>query len=380
MGIRIGILGTRGIPNHYGGFERLAEKLSSGLAAQGHIVFVYNSHNHFYKEKKWNGVNIVHCYDPEYLLGTAGQFIYDLNCIADARKKNLDIILMLGYTSSSVWGWLFPEKSTVIFNMDGLEWKRTKYSKPTRKFLLYAEKLAVRYSDFYITDSPVIKAYYYAKYRLDTKYIAYGAKIFTTEDESIPLKYGMNKNQYHLLIARMEPENNIRMILDGFSKSNSRKKFLVVGTTNNKYGSQLVQEFKHDERINFAGAIFDEQELHSLCYFSSLYFHGHSTGGTNPSLLEAMSSQALIAAHENDFNKSVLQQDAFYFSSAENITTLIETVQDKSCAEKMIANNLEKIKNSFNWEQIIDQYQQFMLQCVYRNTDEKSFVYKRFPG
>ncbi|MBS1934595.1 MAG: DUF1972 domain-containing protein, partial [Bacteroidetes bacterium] len=189
MGIRIGILGTRGIPNHYGGFERLAEKLSGGLVAQGHTVFVYNSHNHYYKEKKWNGVNIVHCYDPEYRFGTAGQFIYDLNCIIDSRKRNLDVILMLGYTSSSIWGWLFPEKSIVIFNMDGLEWKRTKYSKPTRKFLLFAEKLAVRYSDFYVTDSPVIKDYYSTKYKLDTKYIAYGAKIFTTEDEIILTKY-----------------------------------------------------------------------------------------------------------------------------------------------------------------------------------------------
>src|SRR5678815_4853342 len=101
--MKIAILGTRGIPNSYGGFEQFAEYLSLGLTNKGHHVTVYNSHNHTYQENSWNGVNIVHCYDPEYLIGTAGQFVYDLNCILDCRKKDFDIILQLGYTSSSVW-------------------------------------------------------------------------------------------------------------------------------------------------------------------------------------------------------------------------------------------------------------------------------------
>src|SRR5258708_1172732 len=108
MKLRIGILGTRGIPNHYGGFECFAEHLSQGLVKKGNEVFVYNSDNHPNQEKLWNGVHIVHCYDPEYLVGSAGQFIYDLNCIIDARKRNFDIWLFLGYTSSSVWGMLYP--------------------------------------------------------------------------------------------------------------------------------------------------------------------------------------------------------------------------------------------------------------------------------
>src|SRR5450432_900655 len=126
--LRIGISGTRGIPNHYGGFEQLAEYLSAGLAEKGHEVVVYNPHNHPYKEKRWKGVSIVHCYNPERITGTAGQFIYDLNCVMDARKRNFDVLLMLGYTSISVWERLFPKKSTIIFNMDGFEWKRKKYS------------------------------------------------------------------------------------------------------------------------------------------------------------------------------------------------------------------------------------------------------------
>ena len=126
MSLRIAILGTRGIPNHYGGFENLAEHLAPALVRSGHEVYVYNSHNHPFRETLWKGVHIVHCYDPEFRMGSAGQFIYDLNCIRDARKRNYDVILQLGYSSSSVWGRLFPAKSVIVYHMDGLEWKRTR--------------------------------------------------------------------------------------------------------------------------------------------------------------------------------------------------------------------------------------------------------------
>ena len=119
----------------------------------GHEVFVYNSHNHPNQNNKWNEVNIIHCYDPEFKLGTIGQFIYDLNCTLDSRKRNFDIILQLGYTSSSVWNWLFKPTSKLFTNMDGLEWKRTKFSRPVSLFLKYAEKLAVKHSDVLISDS-----------------------------------------------------------------------------------------------------------------------------------------------------------------------------------------------------------------------------------
>src|SRR5215212_11623109 len=112
--MKIAILGTRGIPNSYGGFEQFAEYLSLGLIDKGHEVTVYNSHNHSYQEEIWNGVKIVHCYDPEYLIGTAGQFIYDLNCILDCRKKNFDIILQLGYTSSSLWLKLLDKNKFIV--------------------------------------------------------------------------------------------------------------------------------------------------------------------------------------------------------------------------------------------------------------------------
>ena len=133
--MKIAILGSRGIPNYYGGFEQFTEYLAQGLVLRGHDISVYSSANHPYQESEWNGVKIVHERDPEHKLGTLGQFIYDLNCILHSRKQNFDIILQLGYTSNGIWGWLLSSDHIITTNMDGLEWKRTKYSKPVQQFL-----------------------------------------------------------------------------------------------------------------------------------------------------------------------------------------------------------------------------------------------------
>ena len=265
--LRIGILGTRGIPNQYGGFEQFAEYLSAGLTLRGHEVFVYNSHNHFYQARLWNNVHIVHCYDPSKLFGTFSQFIYDLNCLRDSASKNLDVILMLGYSSSSIWYRFFPDLP-VIFNMDGLEWKRTKYKRPVQRFLKWAEKLAVRHGDYFIADSPAIKSYLENKYAISCELISYGAEILNNEDEDLLFEYNILPFQYFLLIGRMEQEHNIEMILEGYLASGSSKKFIVVGNTDNHYGKYLVHKFQEDERIQFIGGIYgNSQKLHTLRKF-----------------------------------------------------------------------------------------------------------------
>jgi glycosyltransferase involved in cell wall biosynthesis len=381
MNLRIAILGTRGIPNYYGGFEQLAEHLAPGLVKAGHEVTVYNSHNHPYSGDRWKGARIVHCYDPEYLIGSAGQFIYDLNCLLDARKRDFDVILQLGYTSSSVWGWVFPRRSTIIYNLDGLEWKRGKYSRITRRFLLFAEKLAVRFSDHYISDSPVIQTYFRDKYGIHSQYIAYGADLFPGSDRKVLEEYGLEKGDYFLVMARMEQENNIDTILEGFARSQTDRKILVVGNAYNKFGRCLQARYAGDPRILFTQGVYDQRKIHSLKYFCHLYFHGHSTGGTNPSLLEAMASQALIAAHDNAFNRQVLEHNAYYFSDAGDVTRLIDQCGHGLKEEEMIVRNLEKIRQKFNWPAIIDSYEQFILQChQYAHEHERAIVYRRYPG
>lgn len=354
--MKIAIIGTRGIPNNYGGFEQCASYLSKGLVQKGFDVTVYNSHNHPYKDSTWHGVKIVHKYDPEHKIGTAGQFIYDFNCIMDARKKKFDIILQLGYTSSSIWGRLLPKTSIITTNMDGLEWKRDKYSKIVQRFLLFAEKLGVKYSDHLISDSKGIQKYLMKKYSVGSTFIPYGANLFTIINEKVLSVYDVSAYKYDLLIARLEPENSIETILDGVKLSNSSRKILVVGPHKTKFGEYLKERYKDTNNIIFIGGIYETHILNNLRYFANIYFHGHTVGGTNPSLLEAMASSCYICSNDNIFNRAILGKDALYFKTSTDIANHLNTKIDINYRMQIIENNLIKIRNEYSWETIVNSY------------------------
>ena len=356
--MKIAIFGTRGIPNHYGGFEQFAQFLSEGLCKLGHEVYVYNSHNHPYQEKKWNQVNIIHCYDPEIRLGTFGQFIYDLNCTIDSRQRDFDVILQLGYTSSSVWNWLFSSKSKLFTNMDGLEWKRAKFSKTVSLFLKYAENLAVKHSDVLIADSLAIQDYIKQKYDKNSHYIPYGAHPIKNPNKTILKEFDVQSFEYDMLVARIEPENNVKIIIDAFVESDVERNLLVVGNMNTNLGRDIKLNV-NDSRVIFLGYVSEIEKLNNLRYFSNLYFHGHTVGGTNPSLLEAMASNALICAHQNSFNSYILEEDALYFSSQKQLTSIIESTI-KLDYEDLCVNNLHKIKKKYYWQKIISDYEKLL--------------------
>lgn len=166
-----------------------------------------------------------------------------------------------------------------------------------------------------------------------------------------------------MLMARMEPENNIEMILDGYRASESLLEFIVIGNTNNTFGRYLEKKFSDDSRIHFIGSIFNQHHISNLIYFSNLYFHGHSVGGTNPSLLEAMGSRALIIAQDNIFNRTVLKENGYYFNTATDVCEYADTICKNARAEKMLAANVAVIEQEYSWKRIIDQYEAFFLQC-----------------
>lgn len=361
--MKIAIIGTRGIPNHHGGFEQFTEYFSVFLVSRGHEVFVYNSHNHPYSKTIYKEVHIIHTYDPEKIIGTAGQFIYDLNCILDARKRKYDLILQLGYTSNSIWYWLLPKQPIIVTNMDGLEWKRSKYGPIVRYFLRLAEKLAVKSSDFLISDSTGIQRYIKMKYQKSSEFIAYGANIVQKFDSSIVKEYGLKKEQYCLIIARMEPENNIEIIVDGFSKSNVDYRLVIIGKLN-KFGNRLRSKYAHDNRINFMGADYNQDNLNNLRHYSRYYFHGHSVGGTNPSLLEAMSSGSLIIANDNDFNKSVLRENALYFKFSSDVTKILQEDSFFKRRTEMVAKTNKTITEYYSWNYINQSYENYLKACL----------------
>ncbi|WP_447642215.1 MULTISPECIES: DUF1972 domain-containing protein [Chitinophagaceae] len=360
--MKIAIIGTRGIPNNYGGFEQFAEYLSVGLVKRGHEVTVYNSHNHVFQGDNWNGVQIIHKWDPEKKIGTAGQFLYDLGCIWNTRKHKFDIILQLGYTSSTVWGWLLPRKKSVVAtNMDGIEWRRSKFSPRVQKFLKWAESLAIKYSDHLISDSKGVQRYLMTQYEAPSIYIPYGAEVFKNADEKVLDKYDLKPYQYNMLIARLEPENSIDKILDGVVLSKDKLPFLVIGNYDKAYGDFLLNRFKDYPQIRFLSSIYDINILDNLRYYSRMYFHGHTVGGTNPSLLEAMASSCTICAHKNVFNETILGPDAYYFLDSKEVAGFLDK---KELSPSFVPNNIRKIETLYTWDNIINQYEDFFKRIV----------------
>jgi glycosyltransferase involved in cell wall biosynthesis len=352
--MKIGIIGTRGIPNQYGGFEQFAEQFSVRMLKRGHDLSVYTSHRHTYNSDNFNGVKLIRCFDPEYLLGTTGQFFYDLNCILDSRKQQFDIILQLGYTSSTIWSWLFPSASILVTNMDGLEWKRKKYNLVTRRFLRFAEKWAVKYSDYLIADSKGIQEYLYDKYHVASDFIPYGATQYIPgkSDPEKLSQFGLLPNTYDLVIARFEPENNIEPILKAYKSFDQRQLILIGHYEGTHFGRRMFAEYSIHPHIKFLGPVYDSAMLNIMRFNCFLYLHGHSVGGTNPSLLEAMACIALICAHNNIFNRYVLEDDAFYFETETDLHNFICRGIDKKEHEQKLAHNLEKIENQYNWDKI----------------------------
>ena len=212
--------------------------------------------------------------------------------------------------------------------------------------------MAVKKSDVLIADSKGIQSYLKNKYNVNSNYIAYGADIIDKPEVKVLNSYGLQPDNYNLLIARFEPENNIEIIIKGHLNSN--KKLVLIGNHKNDFGNYLTSAYMH-KNIIYLGGIYDEKTLNALRYYSASYFHGHSVGGTNPSLLEAMACGCLIIAHQNEFNRSVLGENAFYFETPADIHSFLIKGIQKTEYLNLIRNNYTVIKQEFNWEHIASQ-------------------------
>lgn len=366
--MKIVFISTRGIPNNYGGFEQFAEQLSVRLAGKGHEVIVYSPHYHDYKKDEYNGVCIKHIYSPEPWMGSSvGSFFYDFLSFRDALKKEKpDIIYVAGYTSivpAYIWYNVKKIKTPVVMtNMDGLEYKRTKFNRWVQFFLEWEERVTVKHSRFLIADNAGIQDYYKSKYGKASILLAYGADIPQSYDEQHISKLGLINNSYFLLVARMESENNITMAIEGYlaSKWKGRIPLIVVGNPNTRHGKELVAKYGKETAVRFIGGIYDMDKLNSLRHFSFAYFHGHSVGGTNPSLLEAMACGCFILSHDNLFNKSVLGTNALYYTDEQEITSILDDL-DKTIAKRdfFTAHNLQAIRDNYSWGKLSDAYEMF---------------------
>ena len=367
--MKIAILGTRGIPNNYGGFEQCAEYLSIGLVEKGHQVTVYSPDFHPYKSENYKGVRIIRKPGLKSFLGnSASNFIYDYLCFKDAVRKDYDIILELGLITSALSIIFCNHKNKVVVtNLDGLEWKRSKWNNLVQKITKSLEEYGVKHSDYLIADNIGIQKYILDEYNRNSEFIPYGAVDTVAPNSSCLKEYGIIPDtDYILTVARLEPENNLEMMFNGYISSGIKNPYYVIGNHLTNYGDFLKDKYRNTG-ITFLGGIFNKHHLDNIRYYSKFYLHGHSVGGTNPALLEAMAANTFILAHDNQFNKSVVNQNAFYFNSPNALAALLNDKEIVKYKIEFARNNLNIIDEVYRWSIIVNQYES----CFKRILDNK---------
>lgn len=356
--MKIAIIGTKGIPNRYGGFEAFAERLSQGLLPHGFCVEVYQPATSVAKLEPYHGVQRIGVKVPLFLPSNISRIAYNLQSLRMVRKTEPDVVICCGH-SPSLFFPFFSKKITrrVIVNLDGLEWRRAKWGAIASFVLRLTERLAVRYAGALVADSVAVKNYVTRTYRKQSNFIPYGASDLERKpDLQVLAALGVEQQSFALLIARIEPENNIEMAIK--AAINTDKTLVVVGALNTAYAKKLTKQFARYPRVIFANSIYNYQQLSALRLACKAYVHGHSVGGTNPSLLDAMDSGCFIIAHDNEFNRETLADGGFYFSSVSLLQNHIAkawTVPESIRADLSSVNKV-RIGKNYTWNAVTAKY------------------------
>lgn len=351
--MKIAIIGTNGIPAKYGGFETLVENLTKELSHRISITVYCSSKEYKRKHKQYNKANLK--YIPLRANGIQS-ILYDIISLFLSAQQNNKIII-LGVSGCIVLPIfrLFYKRKKLIINIDGLEHRRVKWNKYIRAFLKYSEKVAVQYADDIITDNEVIKNYVLDEYGKKSNLIAYGGD----QADIIPLtkdtkyKYSIPDN-YAFLVCRIEPENNVHLILEAFLKL--EHPLVIIGNwAQNSYGKKLYNQYNTSKNIILVNAIYDQTILNQIRSNCSVYIHGHSAGGTNPSLVEAMWCSLPIIAFDVSFNRKTTENDAIYFKDSQELVSIIKNISKEEL--KNNASCMKEIANrKYTWSIIAEKY------------------------
>ena len=353
-------MGTRGIPARYGGFETFAAQISPLLATeQGLEVTV---------------IGDATCKSPDQMVGpvrsicsryakSASPIRYYRDSLAKAAEF-ADLVLVCG-TPGGALAWSARQKMLVAVNPDGLESRRPKWSRVVRGMFYVSERVSTWVSHATVCDSVAIESYYKKKHKARSTFVAeYGAleNPFVIQ-RSGDLRQVLSRDDleprgYHLVVARIEPENQIREIVEGYRVAASRLRWplLIVGDcTASPYGREVMSGAPAG--VSFLGPVYDAERLHALRAGACSYVHGHTVGGTNPSLLEAMASASMCICHDNEFNRSTTDGDGLFFKKAEGLGAhLVASEQPSNAQERMRAAALTRWQNNYTWERIAGKY------------------------
>lgn len=378
------IIGSKGIPAKYGGFETFVEKLTENQVnktIQYHVACMMdNSAKSKIKDKHfdYNGADCFNISVPN--IGPARAIYYDiaaLNYSINLAKKNNDIepvfyvlACRIGPFIGHIKKKIDEIKGTLFVNPDGHEWLRAKWSYPIRRYWKLSEWLMIKHSDLLICDSKNIEKYIqkdYKQYKPKTTYIAYGTDLEKTllNKESTEVVEWFNdkivkEDEYYLVVGRFVPENNYETMIREFMKSKSKKNLvLITNIEKNKFYDKLKKEthFDQDQRIKFVGTVYNQELLKYIRENAFAYLHGHEVGGTNPSLLEALASTKINLLLNVGFNKEVAQSGAIYWEK-DNLSNVINHIEKTKKLWIQLDNlSTERVKNYYSWSKIIYEYE-----------------------
>lgn len=376
------IIGSRGLPAKYGGFETFVENLVGHQISpqiQYHVACLSDKEGYHHFDYK--GVDCFTIQAPKF--GPARVIAYDMMAINYALKlvKEQEIVQPVFYIlGNTIGAFIAPFARKIhhaggIFyiNPDGLEWKRAKWAKPVQAYLKYSEKLMTKHADLVISDNQGIEMYINKIYPWSkTTFIAYGTdlNLSSLTDQTTKVRDFFNQWQskeknYYLIVGRFVPENNYESIIHEFMKSQTQRDLLIVcNHQGNAYFEELRQKtnFDQDERIKFVGTIYDQDLLKYIRNQAFAYIHGHEVGGTNPGLLEALAQTDLNLVLDVDFNHQVAKETAFYWQKADaSLVALIDQVDMKADFSQLGQAAKENMKENYTWEKIVGEYEELFL-------------------
>jgi glycosyltransferase involved in cell wall biosynthesis len=356
------ILGTRGIPSKHSGFETFAQDLSLFLHAQGHDVTVYCqvSEAERFREDEWNGIRRVLIPARE---GSLGTILFDWHAIRHSMREN-GVVLTLGY-NTGIFNVMYRLRGVAnLMNMDGIEWKRQKWSRIARTWFWINEWAGARVATHLVADHPEIGKHLLRHTSPEKiSVIPYGADVVSSAPAELIQNYGLTPKKYDLLIARPEPENSILEIVKAYSVKRRGMPLVVLGKykrDGTSYQNKVLDAA--GQEIRFLGPIFDRDVVRALRFHARAYIHGHRVGGTNPSLVESLAAGNAVIAHDNRFNRWVAGEDARYFQSTGDLAQILDLLdEDGSQLVKMEKVSRKRHREAFTQDKILRAYEELLL-------------------